>query len=352
MADYGTYNTDWAAIAQAGANLLGSTAQMIYQGEADSWNRKLFKETRDMQRQWALEDYEKVLRDSSPAEQVRRLKEAGLNPNLVYGSGTVQTGVTSAPSMPSMLPPYKQRGLDLDLSAVNAFGTLLDMQLKKAQIRKIEKEADKTESETKGQNLANSINEATKDIQIALASNRNSEVMANIRKLDADVRNQSFLTDSQIRLNNEQIDSIIQARFVQMEELDLSKKQIGAQIRQGFMHAQAALKSADASQLNAAGNYLNAHSNALRNSKLNELTDVQIGTMVLENRRLQQDMQYDSARLESEEQRREAIYQRNRKWDKNFGWTGITFDDFRSLIPFAPSVGGEYSEKNGMKWKF
>lgn len=43
------------------------------------------------QREWALADFDKTNQYNSPLQQMQRLREAGLNPNLVYGSGAANT---------------------------------------------------------------------------------------------------------------------------------------------------------------------------------------------------------------------------------------------------------------------
>jgi hypothetical protein len=87
-----------AAAISTGGNMLTSafnaamTAQQNKQMRG--WNEHMYR----VQRQDALTDYDKQRRDSladftmqnqydSPTEQMNRLREAGLNPNLVYGSG-------------------------------------------------------------------------------------------------------------------------------------------------------------------------------------------------------------------------------------------------------------------------
>ena len=51
------------------------------------WNEAMYQK----QRQDALDDWNRQTLYNSPIEQMKRLKEAGLNPNLVYGSGQART---------------------------------------------------------------------------------------------------------------------------------------------------------------------------------------------------------------------------------------------------------------------
>lgn len=342
MADIGTYNTDWAAVAQAGASLLGSTAQMIYQGEADKYNRKLFRETRDLQRQWALEDYEKVLRDSSPEQQVKRLREAGLNPNLVYGSGNIQTGVTSAPHVDMPQLPYKQRGLDLDLSAINAFGSILDARLKQAEVKKIEADTKKVDSETKGQDLQNQFDEETKLLREFIVDNEYRMGNKMLLKVDQDMTNQSFLTSSQISVNQQQVETLIQARVLQWKQYELTAYQIGESIKQAWKNveiaatnAQANLMSAGAAVTNSMANYTTALATQGRYEKLNELTSLEAGQAAIEFMKLYENKSKYISTFGNELWNK-AYFQRDlENFKEKFG---ISFPMLQSLIPLATPI--------------
>lgn len=79
---------------QAGANILSTGVNAFFQGTANrkqrKWNEKMYAQ----QRADALADWNMQNAYDSPAAQMQRLKDAKLNPNLVYGNGT--TGITSS----------------------------------------------------------------------------------------------------------------------------------------------------------------------------------------------------------------------------------------------------------------
>lgn len=79
-----------AAIA-AGASLLGTGGQIYAAGKMNrktrEWNEKMYGQ----QRADALQDWNTQNAYNSPEQQMQRLKEAGLNPNLVYGTGADTT---------------------------------------------------------------------------------------------------------------------------------------------------------------------------------------------------------------------------------------------------------------------
>lgn len=78
-----------SAIVGAGANL-GATAMQ------NTANRKLAKQ----QRKWNEWMWDKQNAYNLPSAQMQRLKDAGLNPRLIYGSGSSNTGVSSSPAKP------------------------------------------------------------------------------------------------------------------------------------------------------------------------------------------------------------------------------------------------------------
>lgn len=124
---------------------IGSSISNFFSGGSDSSN--MFSSAGNLanaliQRNWQKDDSKKAFERSlyawdlnneynSPAQQMQRLREAGLNPNLIYGSGSV-TGNASGQSPTA--PMARNSGL-----------TLFDYQdllAKDATIKNIEAEAD------------------------------------------------------------------------------------------------------------------------------------------------------------------------------------------------------------------
>jgi hypothetical protein len=94
-----------AAIA-GGAALLGTGASAYAQGKMNKktreWNEKMYNQ----QRQHSLQDWAMQNEYNSPERQMQRLKMAGLNPNMVYGKGTIdnQTGSVRSTEVKSWNP--------------------------------------------------------------------------------------------------------------------------------------------------------------------------------------------------------------------------------------------------------
>ena len=80
-----------AAAWSAAADNINTAANVIAQSSTNrktrEWNEKMYA----MQRQDALADWRMQNEYNHPSAQMARLREAGLNPNLVYGKGADAT---------------------------------------------------------------------------------------------------------------------------------------------------------------------------------------------------------------------------------------------------------------------
>lgn len=122
-----------ASIINAGAELAGQTIGAIAQGRTNrktrKWNEKMYA----LQRQHALEDWNRQNEYNSPMAQMQRLRDAKLNPNLVYGDGaTHSAGAVRSSSVDAWNP----RAPQFDFGDVSraGLGAYYDVQLKEAQI--------------------------------------------------------------------------------------------------------------------------------------------------------------------------------------------------------------------------
>lgn len=122
-----------SAASQAGSGIFGYLGQK----SVNKTNIRLAKEARDYDLQkWHLQN-----EYNTPAAQMQRYKEAGLNPNLIYGNGSSSAG--NADSVPKAPVPQVDNALAYLSQAMNVAPILSqyqDWQVKKAQIDKIEAE--------------------------------------------------------------------------------------------------------------------------------------------------------------------------------------------------------------------
>lgn len=119
-----------APLLNAGSNLLDTGLNALFQGGANRKSRQYATEMYERQRRDALADWNMQNEYNSPMSQMARLRDAGLNPNLVYGHGSAQSpaGVPRGVNADSWRPtaPTVNTG-----SALSAY---YDIQLKEAQI--------------------------------------------------------------------------------------------------------------------------------------------------------------------------------------------------------------------------
>lgn len=80
----------------AGASLAGTGINAMSQGSINrktrNWNERMYA----LQRGDALADWQMMNEYNSPEAQMARFQEAGLNPNLIYGSSNEGATVRSA----------------------------------------------------------------------------------------------------------------------------------------------------------------------------------------------------------------------------------------------------------------
>lgn len=150
---------------------------------------------------------------NSPIAQVQQFKQAGLNPNLLYGNGVQIPQVQSAAQANSGALPVPRPG-DAVSGAVQS---VLGASLMKAQIENIKADTSKKNSETAGIDIENEINSRGADFRVDLLSKLpDTEMMK--QELMAQQRQESVWRSGQIKEFTDKI-------------LPMQAEQIGATIR-------------------------------------------------------------------------------------------------------------------------
>ncbi|MBA1398116.1 hypothetical protein GHK66_14100 [Staphylococcus sciuri] len=152
------------AILGAGASLLGSALNFGSQRQTNKQNMELAKyqysQAKEMQNKEFLYNMDMWNAQNAynhPTQQMQRLQQAGLNPNLVYGNGSV-VGNTTSNYPQYKAPEYKAPHLtapqfNFDPYQAVQFGQQLAMQ--KAQVNMLDAQTAKVEQETKNSALDN-----------------------------------------------------------------------------------------------------------------------------------------------------------------------------------------------------
>lgn len=103
---------------QAGGELLTGATNALFQGAANRKARRFALDMYGRQRADAHADWMKQNEYNSPAAQMQRFKEAGLNPNLIYGQGNEASPIRSSsapdwsPTAPQFNNPLASAGMD------------------------------------------------------------------------------------------------------------------------------------------------------------------------------------------------------------------------------------------------
>lgn len=127
-----SYETELSASASVLNSAMNSMAQSNINKKTQKWNEMMY----GRQRQDALTDWQRQNEYNSPSGQMARLREAGLNPNLVYGNGAdAQSGPIRSTEVKSWNPQAPQ----VDFSGVgNSLMLQYDIKMKEAQTNNLE----------------------------------------------------------------------------------------------------------------------------------------------------------------------------------------------------------------------
>lgn len=117
-----------------GSSAINAASQASMNKKTRKWNEKMY----GVQRADALADWHMQNEYNSPAAQMQRLRDAKLNPNLVYSNGADNTaGVVRSTNVESWNPQTPQWG-DMAQAGTASLAAYYDIQLKEAQINNLE----------------------------------------------------------------------------------------------------------------------------------------------------------------------------------------------------------------------
>lgn len=153
-----------AAAIGAGGSIIGGALGALGQSSANRTNIRLQREQNEWnERQaekankWNLEQWERENLYNSPMQQMQRLEQAGLNPNLMYGQGNPGSASSLKSEMPSSVAPARVNNSMQYLGNViaPAISMYQDMRLKNNQISAQEKQIQLLDEEIAGKALDN-----------------------------------------------------------------------------------------------------------------------------------------------------------------------------------------------------
>lgn len=194
---------------QIGLNAATSAANGVVSGAfglaQGALQHKYNKEMADYQFDKNLEMWRTQNDYNTPQAQRERLEAAGLNPALMYGGGATSTGN----SMSS--PSYQMNPVDLVGTLQNAMMTDIQMKQIQANIDKTESETNLIDEQTKGQKITNQYSPALAQANIdKLISGRKLDE-ANVSKTYEDIKYLGVSMreiESRILVNNETLSKL------------------------------------------------------------------------------------------------------------------------------------------------
>lgn len=124
-----------ASLYQSAADSLNNTANIVAQGKTNKktreWNEKMYK----LQREHALSDWRMQNEYNSPTAQMQRFRDAGLNPNLIYGQSN-EGGVVRSTDVKSWNPQAPRS------ESIPVMDRYFNTQMKEAQINNLKAQND------------------------------------------------------------------------------------------------------------------------------------------------------------------------------------------------------------------
>lgn len=151
-------------LAAAGGSIIGGALGFLGQSSANRTNIRLQREQNAWNEQqaekankWNLEQWERENLYNSPQQQMQRLEQAGLNPNLMYGQGNTGSASSLKSEMPSSVAPARvNNSLQfLGNSLAPAISMYQDLQNRQAQLSVQQKQAALLDQEIAGKALDN-----------------------------------------------------------------------------------------------------------------------------------------------------------------------------------------------------
>lgn len=144
-----------AAAVAAGASLLGQGVSAYSTGKMNKRAEKFSREMYSKQRADALSDWHMQNAYNDPSSQMQRMRDAGLNPNLMYGQGTVGNASGDPRGANVTQPKFDAPQFDFGTVVQQAMAT---RQLQ-ANIARTEAETERIQSQTYSSDFKNRLND-------------------------------------------------------------------------------------------------------------------------------------------------------------------------------------------------
>lgn len=191
------------------------------QREENEKTRLFNRESAELANKWSIDQWNRENEYNLPSNQVQRLRDAGLNPDLMYsnGAGSLLSAASpsvsqSSPASPTDMSPLANRKTVGDVldSAMNASMQAAQVKLLDSQAKKNEADANKTNKET---SWVDQLNTGTLELQNVDIDLKRSNITVNDAQRDQ-ISKQIELFDQNI----ENMRQSISESFARMSDMD------------------------------------------------------------------------------------------------------------------------------------
>lgn len=166
-----------AAVATTVATQAG---QQYFQGRSNKKTRDFNLEMYRRQRYDNLADWNMQNEYNLPKNQIKRFKEAGLNPNLIYGNGAAAGGNASPPPA-NQTKSYEHKAAEFNL------GGIADAIMLGQKIQLVQAQTNLEESRRRGQDTKNYVDQSSQFADIENRTKRSDLTTEQIRQISANV---------------------------------------------------------------------------------------------------------------------------------------------------------------------
>lgn len=213
----------WAALASAGAGLVTGLGNIFSGKKRDERQQKWANSMYEKQKADEIAFWEKNNMYNSPQAQMQRLKEAGLNPNLVYGNGAVANS-SSSPNVPNA-PNVQFQPREFTFDAASHLMNYYDIRSKTAQLDLLTEQQNVLKQDAilkavQAANVAQNTEGSKFDLKQKQDLNSTTIEMAkeNLRKLTSDISlSQRSAQREDIRLESDLKDAIVKRAYTKAQ---------------------------------------------------------------------------------------------------------------------------------------
>ena len=233
-----------AAMINSAAQLASTAGQIVMQGNANKKNRKWAESRYNQQRKDSLADWNMQNEYNSPEAQMRRLKAAGLNPNLVYGNGTVANNSQQVKSADT--PSFEYVAPRLDLSGIGSyFNQMYELKMRKEQISNLEQQRRNMEAQERLTNLQ----AVTEMVRPDLIGAQTQKYGVDMKYVNQKISQNEGLYPYIMEFKKAQIENMVRDTEKKVQEVKFSKHE---DIRRGEMNTSQIAKNTQSILLMAA----------------------------------------------------------------------------------------------------